>query len=613
MLKLIRKIVLYYTQDMKLQPKFILSHLILVIAPTILIVFILFTQLSDILLSNTVLSEQSLSKQTADYIENSVAQVNNASLSIVEDDYFSELLSNASYELPLEETEDFQRDTTTFLNSIHSSVDGFVVTDIKIYLADEFEKLYDNQDFSDYDVFKPISNIKGSYWHGIFSSTNKRYLVCPSLYLSPNECEDYGELAIIRKVSFVNDVNSTAAYVAVYFSKSNIDFILGKNLSISDSSTYLVNNRNSIVSTSNSSLSGKYILNYETIQSKLAHTNKFTTMTLGGEIVYIGCKEIPNTDWFMISVIPTNNAIVQTRDIIYQLVATYLVFLGIAFFIALLLSNSIVKRIKSVIHQMDQVRKSSPKRLSLKPGRDEVGDLIDTYNFMTDEINLLLEAQEKASNDLRISEFKALQSQINPHFLYNTLDMINWLSKMGKSAEVSDAVQALSKFYKLTLNKGNITVSVKEELEHVSLYVQLQNMRYQNKIHFIIDVPDELLDYEIPKLVFQPIVENSIQHGIFAKEEKEGTIVVMGWLEDDEIVFVISDDGVGISPENLSSILTGQSESSGGSNIGIFNTHKRLQLFYNTESGLTYRSTQHVETEVEIRLPAIRFEKQRKI
>ncbi len=607
MLKFIKKIVLFYTQDVKLQSKFIFSHLILILAPTILIAFILLNQLSDILLSNTVISEQSLSKQTADYIANSVAQVNNASTSIINDAYFTSLLSKRSNDIPLEEDVDFEQNTTTFLSSINSLIDGFVITDIKIYLSEDFESVYSNSAYSTYHIFEPIAESKGTYWHGIFSSTNKTYLVCPSLYLSPYECKNYGELAIIRKVNQAADLSTPAAYVVVYFSKSNIDFILGKDLSISDSSTYLVNERNAIVSTSNSSLSGKYIINYETIQKKFTNVDKFTIMNLGGEKVYAGCKKIPNTDWYMISVIPTNNALFRTRNLVYQLVGTYMIFLGIAFCIALFLSNSIVKRIKTVINQMNLIRKINPKRLSIYPGKDEIGNLIDTYNYMTDEMNNLLAKQAKASNDLRISEFKALQAQINPHFLYNTLDMINWLSKKGKSTEVSSAVQALSKFYKLTLNKGNITVSVKEELEHVSLYVQLQNMRFQDKIHFLIDVPDELLEYEIPKLVFQPIVENSIQHGIFAKESKEGTIVIMGWLKDDVIVFVISDDGVGIPNDKLKSILTSSGESATGSNIGISNTHKRLQLFYDTDFGLTYRSTPYVETEVEIRIPAKRM------
>lgn len=205
---------------------------------------------------------------------------------------------------------------------------------------------------------------------------------------------------------------------------------------------------------------------------------------------------------------------------------------------------------------------------------------------------------------MRISEFKALQAQINPHFLYNTLDMINWLSQSGKREEVSTAIQALSKFYKLTLNKGNTTVRLEDELIHVSLYVKLQNMRYNDKINFIVDIQDELLDYEMPKLILQPIVENSIQHGIFGKESKEGTIVITGWLEQEDLIFIVSDDGVGITGDKLDSILSGNGDSSTGSNIGIYNTHKRLQLFYDTQFGLSYQSTPGIGTEVTIRIPA---------
>jgi len=186
--------------------------------------------------------------------------------------------------------------------------------------------------------------------------------------------------------------------------------------------------------------------------------------------------------------------------------------------------------------------------------------------------------------------------------------MINWLSKSGKSEEVSAAVQALSKFYKLTLGKGNIIVSIGEELSHVSLYVQLQNMRYKDKIHYFVDVPDDLLDYEIPKFVLQPIVENSIQHGIFGKESKEGNIVITGWAEDEDIVFIVSDDGIGVPPEKMETILSGKGDSSIGSNIGIYNTHKRLQLYYDKSYGLTYRSSETTGTEVEIRIPARKYD-----
>ena len=134
-------------------------------------------------------------------------------------------------------------------------------------------------------------------------------------------------------------------------------------------------------------------------------------------------------------------------------------------------------------------------------------------------------------------------------------------------------------------------------------------MRYEDKISFLIDVPDEILDFEIPKLVLQPIVENSIQHGIFEKESKEGAIVIMAWMEGEDIVFVISDDGVGILPEKLPFILDGIYEDGKGSNIGIYNTHLRLQLLYGKEYGLHYESAFGRGTEVQVRLPGIPYQR----
>lgn len=383
-----------------------------------------------------------------------------------------------------------------------------------------------------------------------------------------------------------------------------MDSILKTDISYTNSASYLINSRSTPVSSSNHQLIGTYLLDYSAIPMLIPDTTQFVTLTFAGERAYVGYKEIRGTDWYMVSVIPADNVLTDARDLIYQFFTTYFIFVILAFIIAIYLSKSIVKRIATVIRQMSAVKYGTPKPLVLKPSHDEIGELAETYNYMSDELNLLIEKQEKAASDMRISEFKALQAQINPHFLYNTLDMINWLSQSGKREEVSTAIQALSKFYKLTLNKGNTTVRLEDELIHVSLYVKLQNMRYNDKINFIVDIQDELLDYEMPKLILQPIVENSIQHGIFGKESKEGTIVITGWLEQEDLIFIVSDDGVGITGDKLDSILSGNGDSSTGSNIGIYNTHKRLQLFYDTQFGLSYQSTPGIGTEVTIRIPA---------
>ena len=223
-------------------------------------------------------------------------------------------------------------------------------------------------------------------------------------------------------------------------------------------------------------------------------------------------------------------------------------------------------------------------------------------------MNQLIKKQAKAAEDLRIAEFNSLQAQINPHFLYNTMDMINWMAQQGRTLEVSNAVQNLSRFYKLTLSRKKGISSIAKEEEHVSIYVHLQNMRYHDSISLISDIPDELMEYQIPKLTLQPVVENSILHGILEKPSKSGTIVLTGWVEEEDIVLLISDDGVGIAPDKLPVILSGNGTSiSGGTNIAIYNTHRRLQVLYGTKYGLSYSSHLGQGTEVLIRIPAKKY------
>ena len=234
-------------------------------------------------------------------------------------------------------------------------------------------------------------------------------------------------------------------------------------------------------------------------------------------------------------------------------------------------------------------------------------------NSMLDRLSVLAREQTETAEKLKVSEVRALQAQINPHFLYNMLDMINWLAIAGNRDGVSQAVRSLSRYYKLTLSKKDIMVSLGEELEHVELYAGLQNMRFEEKIHFLVDVPDELMDCQIPKLVLQPVVENAIIHGIFEKENREGTVVITAWEEPSadkagsDLVLAVSDDGVGIPPEKLPGLLGGGNDDKGGysgngTNIAIYNTHHRLNLLYGPEYGLSFSSAYGEGTEVHIRI-----------
>lgn len=276
----------------------------------------------------------------------------------------------------------------------------------------------------------------------------------------------------------------------------------------------------------------------------------------------------------------------------------------LVFIIGILMSRTIVGRIKSLRDQMQQIKTERPKPLSLAPGRDEVGELIETYNYMVERINALLDDTIAAADELNNVKIKALRAQIDPHFLYNTLDMTNWLIKAGKNERASEAIMALSRFYRLTLNRGNLLATVSAELEHVSLYVKLMNMRFDDKIEYLVDMPEDMLEYEIPLIIFQPIVENAIQHGIFEKPSKSGKIIITGWSDDAMLYFLISDDGIGMTAEQISGLLLTKAEHGEGSGIGVYNTHRRLQLMYHSDScGLYYSSEYGKGTDVTFRIP----------
>ena len=596
MKKIFLKIYDYYVLHMKLKSKFLISHLLLALVPTFFITMLSYNQLLSITTNNTLKSLAAISSQTQTALGNTINQIESVASSIENQDFF---ISYVYSDLPAKfsKTSSFHTNLDDFYTTINSLTNNSKASAVKIYLDDaHFNTI---SPFNDNGVFDTITKARGTYWHGILSNTRQATLVCPSDYLSPTEISEYGDLAIVHSIK----VNNYNIFLVVYFDQRTIDSILEQDLPFTESVIYIINEREELVSTTSTTLSGTYLLKYSKIPSLINTTTKFVTVKFANSSVYCNYKTITGTDWYMITTIPASSMSEQGNAMLINFIMFYMIILFLGMTLALQLNKSIVKRISSVISQMQSVRYGIPTHLDTKGGTDEIGELIETYNYMSDQLDQLMFQQEKAARDLRLSEFKALQAQINPHFLYNTLDMINWMAQTGKASEISIAVQRLSRFYKLTLSKGNNIVSIRDELEHVNLYVQLQNMRYNDKIHFFMDVPDEILDYKIPKLVFQPIVENAIFHGILEKDSKEGNIVIMGWIEDSNLVFTISDDGVGIPSEDLLTILNEKEGKEVGNNIAIYNTHKRLQVFFGEEYGLSYRSLEGVETEVEIRIP----------
>ena len=591
-----------------LQTKFTIALISIVVLPDFLTVFLFYGKLYNMVVSNTIRQEQDASAKTAPLIERTMDTILATTRNITGQTFFQELfympVSDSAKELAS------SNHAIDFKNAIRRLTTDSIVTDVRIYVdfPEELETLDDDPNTE--NILAPISQAKGTYWYGIFQGNRENQeMFCPSFYLGSQEKKNYGDMAYICPLSLYYHSNAYKAYLAVYFSDSKLNSILSDNLSLEGSVSYIVNERDAIVATSDQSLSGIYRLDYDTIKESFMSSNNFIERNILDTKVYAGFYSISNTDWFMVTILPAPPLIHESNHLMLQIALLYAGFLVLALIFANVLAHSITGRLSSVIRQMQTVRHGPPTPMESPQAHDEIGDLIDTYNYMTRKMYELMEKQAKAAEDLRIAEFNSLQAQINPHFLYNTMDMINWMALQGQTEEISHAVQSLSRFYKLTLSRKKGISTIARELEHVTIYVQLQNMRYHDSIELITDIPDELSEYQIPKLTLQPVVENSILHGILEKESKSGTIVITGWMENEDIVLLISDDGVGIPPEILSTILSGKGNSqSGGTNIAVYNTHRRLQILYGKDYGLIYSSNPGEGTEVEIRFPAHREE-----
>lgn len=291
------------------------------------------------------------------------------------------------------------------------------------------------------------------------------------------------------------------------------------------------------------------------------------------------------------------------RIIQFSIVAFFVLFvmvLVLSYYIPLSITRPIL-RLEEVTNQV--AKGNLTVRSDVQNGA-EVCSLSDSLNTMIDKINELLEQVTTEQIRLRKAEFELLQSQINPHFLYNTLDTIVWLAEAGEQSKVVSMVGSLSEFFRSTLSRGKDIVSIREELQHVRSYLEIQQVRYQDILEYEIRVPEELYDCRIPKLTVQPLVENALYHGIKNKRGV-GNIHISGYRREDGCVLRIEDNGAGIVRERLLQVQDGiRNKILTGKDIyGLYNVNERIRLNFGERYGIVIESEYGEGTVVEILLP----------
>lgn len=280
------------------------------------------------------------------------------------------------------------------------------------------------------------------------------------------------------------------------------------------------------------------------------------------------------------------------------------VVLAVAVLTSWLLSRLIGKPLRGLASAMESFE-SDADHFTYRPvgGTREVQELSDSFEHMVLRIQELMTTVREEEVNLRKTELKALQAQINPHFLYNTLDSIAWMCEQGRNADAVKMVHALARLFRISISRGHELIPIAKEIEHAESYLQIQMYRYKNQFTYEFDVDPDCLSYYCNKITLQPIIENSINHGLDLMVD-EGRIDVRVRFDGDDIVFSVQDNGVGMSPEQLEAIMQhGPTDRTG---IGIKNVNDRLKIYFGRSYGLSITSEPDVGTCVEIRMPRIR-------
>lgn len=331
---------------------------------------------------------------------------------------------------------------------------------------------------------------------------------------------------------------------------------------------------------------------------------KSGTFSMDGRL-YI-YQKVSNWRFYVVSSVPMMELYKSSIRTIFFMAFILLFLLTVSLLVVKRIISKVYRPLDKVVRKMDDVASGSLKtRINVEHMGEDFTKLAVGFNSMMEEILVLMEQVKMEQHQIEQIRFNALQSQIQPHFLYNTLECIHWQAMVDGNEEISTLVKALAKYYRICLSGGHDVIPLKMELEHVRNYLIIQNMRYDDIIGSEFDVEEAAFDVMIPKLTLQPLVENSIYHGIKVKEGKTGSLFLKVRKRSSDVLITLADTGTGMSQQQIDEMNQHLSEYDDSFGYGVRNVNKRIELLYGEEYGLYYLRNESGGVTVEIHLPYV--------
>lgn len=409
----------------------------------------------------------------------------------------------------------------------------------------------------------------------------------------------------IETIRFARKVQNLKAPTPTYAGLLTIDIeaeyfneILESFKSSVGSSVFIVDGSNTVILSNNKAMIGKKLSELEENIQLDYSDNKYNSYKskIDGKSILVSTNRIQSLKWNIVALSPLselNRELTSFQNIVYIVL---LVCMGISLFTALFLASNIAKPIQKLVRSMSAVKDGNFEIHLVYKRNDEFSFLINEYKRMISEIKELIQKlyiseldRQNAELKAKDAELKILQEQINPHFLYNTLDSVNWLAIKHNAPDISLMVKSLSNFFRYSLNKGRSIILWDDEIKQVESYLNIQKVRFRDRLDFEIAIQPEIYGNYTVKLILQPIVENAIKHGIemmVQEEEITGIIRITGCVENGIIKIIISDNGVGADIEALAKLLSDPKNYS--SFFGLKNVNLRIKHFFGDAYGISF-------------------------
>ncbi len=407
-------------------------------------------------------------------------------------------------------------------------------------------------------------------------------------------------ISLLRLLKDLDDLSSDLAIIKLNISEEEISKIYQSKMLGTKGDYFIIDENKTIISAMDKNKLGtKLDTKFNSPKLYSAQSGYFNSM-IDNHNFLVTYMDLSRPGWKLINLVPLDQLSDDTKVIRSITVYGVLISLALCLLLILFFSLKVLSPLKQIRRYMKYIENENFDVSINVKGNDEISLLGKSFNKMSKKLNELINEVYTVQIKQKEAELKALQAQINPHFLYNTLDTIYWMCRMENAVESSYLVQALSKLFRLSLNSGNEFTTVKHEIDHLDNYIIIQERRFEELIKFEINVSDEVLDCKVVKLVLQPLVENAIYHGI-EKKGNQGTIAISVFREGNDVVYIIQDDGAGADEEELNRLLKKVEKNNRG--FGIKNVNDRIKLYFGNDYGIKFSSSYENGTTVTVRQP----------